>query len=256
VSAPDVECVVSLLNRLKSLVLQKETEVLSLNDLPRDKNFPKKAAQRILQNDEMYSLYRKIYAHKEEEVGRNIALCTQGKPSTIFADTKEQNVCCRVGQTKLFVHNIAFFNKHADAIRRIWSDKAAAASKEKPEILLHIHMISTIVSAEEVYKGKIESYAHKDEMWIWIPSEDLAIEQLKHFLNHFQKAPGLKENPMEVEFLGENAAELSLVFKESFFDIPQKISKRNLPIAILRYKAASINSRKAMVSPFLPTVRN
>lgn len=252
VTAPDVECVVSLLNRLQSLILQKEVEVLSLDELPRDAAFPKKAAKKILQNDEMYSLYRKVYAHKEKEVEHNLELCAQGKPSTIFVDTKEQNGCCRIGQTKIFASNVPFFFTHVDAIRHVWYETAIQIFRKKTEILLHMHMFSTLVSAEEVYKGQAGSYNHKDELWIWIPKGESSVELLKRFLHNFQNSPGLKENPLEVDFLGDNASELALIFKESFFDIPQKSMQRNLPIAVLRFKAGMLNSRKAMVTPFLP----
>ena len=252
VSAMDVDCVVELLNRLKTIATGKECEVLSLEDLPRDAKFPKKAAARILQNEEMYSLYRKVYAHREKDIEKNLHLAADGAKSHIFADTKEQNGCCRVGQTKLFAPNVPFFEKKADAIRKQWVQTALEVFKERSEIDLHMHLISTIVSAEEVYRGTPGNYAHPDELWIWIPSEETAVEHLKRFLTSFQNSPGLKDNPMEVEFLGENAEELALIFKESFLSIPQKRSKRGIPIAILRYKAGSLNSRKAMISPFLP----
>ncbi len=253
VSAQDVECVAQLLNRLKTLSVGEEIEVISLDDLPRDPSFPKKAAAKILQNREMYSLYRKIYAHKEKALEENLALCAQGKASTIFSDTKEQNGCCRVGQTKIFASNLSFFRRHADAIRSVWLRGAMDVSEKKQEIMLHLHMVSTIVSAEDVYRGKNAEHAHKDEMWIWIPPGEMPIERLKKFLYQFQNSPGLKDNPLDVEFLGDNGEELALVFKESFLDVPQKFSKQGLPLAVLRFKAGSLNSRKAMVSPFLPT---
>ena len=255
VSALDVDCTASLLNRMKSLAMGKEMEIITLEDLPRNRSFPKKAAERILQNEDTYSLYKKVYAYREKEVENNILLAAKKKPSNIFADTKEQNGCCRVGQTKMFRSNISLFSKHADAICRAWVLSAAQLHKEKPEIDLHIHMTSTIVSAEEVYRGKAGSYSHKDEFWIWIPVEEAAaVEHLKRFLSAFQSSPATKNNPLEVEFLGSNAAELKMIFKESFFEIPHKTSKRNIPVAILRYKAGTLNSRKAMVSPFLPNL--
>ena len=252
VSAFDVECVVSLLNRLKSIQTGKETEILSLDDLPRGPQFPKKAAEKILRNEEMYSLYRKVYAYREKEVEHNISLCAKGEPSNLFADTKEQNGCCRVGQTKMFARNVSLFNKNGDAIRRMWLGLAKETVEKKPEIDFHLHMISTIVSAEEVYEGGAGKYSHKDELWIWIPEGESAVEHLKRFLNLFQSSPGMKNNTFEVEFLGSNADELALIFKESFIEIPTSRSNKNLPIAVLRYRAGSLNSRKAMVSPFLP----
>lgn len=254
VSVQDVECVVSLLNRLKSLSLGKEVEVLSLADIPRDVQFAKKSAERILRNEEMYSLYRKVYVYREAEVARNLELSAKGAPSNLFADTKEQNGCCRIGQTKLFVNNLSLFEKRADAIRLHWLQMAVETQKKKPEIDLHIHMISTIVSAEEVFKGLSGKYAHSDELWIWIPSTETAVTHLKRFLSSFQSSPGLKDNPMEVEFLGDNAEELDQIFQESFVNIPRKVRNQGMPVAVLRYRAGSLNSRKAMVSPFLPSI--
>ncbi|MBI5273129.1 MAG: hypothetical protein HY861_04020 [Chlamydiia bacterium] len=253
VSAADVECVARLLNLLKSLSLCKEAEVLTLDDLPRDPTFPKQAAKRILQNEEMYSLYRKIYTYREKEIADNLGLCAQGKPSSIFSDTKEQNGCCRIGQTKIFAQNVPLFLDHADAIRKVWLNNALRIYREKPEIDLHLHMISTVVSAEEVYRGSSTAYPHQDELWIWAPQEEVAIEHLKTFLSAFQSSPGLKNNPVEVDFLGDNAAALSLLFQESFLEAPHHIVKKGLPLAMIRYAAGSLNSRKAMISPFLPT---
>jgi hypothetical protein len=255
VSALDVECVASLLNRLKTLAEKREVEIVSLDDLPKDRSFPRKAAQRILQNGDMYSLYKKVYAHKEKEVEKNISLAARRKASNLFADTKEQGGCCRVGQTKMFASNVKRFAKHADPIRRAWVAAAEKVHKEKPEIDLHLHMTSTIVSAEEVYRGRSGSYSHKDEMWIWIPDQEpAAVEHLKRFLSAFQNSSGVKNNSLEAEFLGANAEELKVIFKESFCEIPHRTKKKNLPIAVLRYKAGTLNSRKAMVSPFLPSI--
>ncbi|HSX14251.1 MAG TPA: hypothetical protein VLE96_07540 [Chlamydiales bacterium] len=254
VSVLDVECVVSLLNRLKSLMTGKEEEIISLDDLPKDKNFPKIAAMRILQNKEMYSLYNKVYAHREKEVAENILLCQKGKPNQIFADTKVQNGCCRVGQTKIFARNVPLFSKAASDISLIWLENSIRINKEQPQIDLFIHMISTVASADEVCSGKATEYLHKDEMWIWIPDQELAIEHLKRFLNGFQLSPGLKNNPLEIELIGPKAQEYHTYFKTSFIEVPMKQMKGKQSLIIIRYKAGSLNSRKAMISPFLPTL--
>lgn len=254
VSVLDVECVVSLLNRLKSLMTGKEEEIITLEDLPKDKNFPKKASERILQNEEMYSLYNKVYAHRESEVAENILLCQKGKPSQFFADTKVQNGCCRVGQTKIFARNMSLFAKASSEIAHIWLENSARINQEQPQIDLFIHMISTVTSADEVYSGKTVEYPHKDEMWIWIPDHEVAVEHLKRFLNGFQLSPGLKNNPLNVELIGPKAAEYHTYFKTSFFEVPIKQLKGKHTFIIIRYKAGTLNSRKAMISPFLPTI--
>lgn len=252
VSQRDIECVVNLLNRMKSLLLKKPVEIISLDDIPKDKQFTKNAARKILQNEDMYSLYRRVYAYREKDIEKNLASCAQGKPSSLFLDTKEQNGCCRVGQTKIFSQNRATFLKHRQKIRETWWENARSLYKDKPEYDLHLHMVSTIVGAEEVYSGSQGNYSHKDEMWIWIPSTDNGIEHLKRFLTAFQESHQIKQSELEVEFLGDNAEELKQIFTESFLPVSMSSVKGKLPIAVLYYKAASLNSRKAMVSPYLP----
>ncbi|HSW87192.1 MAG TPA: hypothetical protein VLG49_06820 [Rhabdochlamydiaceae bacterium] len=255
VTQRDVEIVASLLNRLKSLALKKEVEIISFDDLSKNGQFVQEAAQRILQNNDMYSLYRRIYLSKENSIEENIQLCVRGKPSNIFADTKEQNGCCRVGQTKLFRKNVPSFQKHADQLRVMWVEEARTFHREKNEVDLHLHMISTLASADDLYAGTRGKYTHKDELWIWIPTIEQAIEHLKSFLNAFRSSPQVIHNELEVEFLGENGKELEKIFSESFLPIPRKFAsskEKQLPIAVVRYKAGSINSRKGMISPYLP----
>ena len=155
VSNRDLECVAQLLNRLKSLTMGKEVEIVNFDDIPRDKAFIKTASRRILQQEDMYSFYKKTYSFREKEVEANLELCRKGQDSTIFVDAKEQNGCARVGQTKLFTSNFSLFLKHAQEIRQVWLDKSFEIYQEKPEIDLHLHMISTIASADEVYKSQI-----------------------------------------------------------------------------------------------------
>lgn len=256
VSIRDVECVASLLNRLKSLTAGHEVETVHFDDLPRDDKFAMAAARRLLQNLELYSLYYKIYTAKEEAMETNIRLCFEGKPSTLFADTKVQNGCCRVGQTKMFVKNFPVFESHADPIRSVWLREAQVVQHERSECDLHLHMISTLAGAEDLFKGETNHYKHRDELWIWIPALDTAIGHLKSFLNGFRSLAQLQTPSTDVEFLGENAKELDQIFHESFMPCPHKLAPRGsapgLPIAIIRFKAATINSRKAQISPFLP----
>jgi hypothetical protein len=116
----------------------------------------------------------------------------------------------------------------------------------------HLHMVSTIAGAEDLFAGTVDKYPHQDEIWIWIPDVEQAIVHLKSFLTAFKASPAAVSNEWEVEFLGDNAAMLKECFEESFLRVPYHIVKKNLPIAVMRYKAGTINSRKAMISPYLP----
>ena len=257
VSRRDVECVAYLLNRLKSLVEGEEMEIIHFDGLKRDETFVEKAASRILQHRDMYSLYRKIYLAKEQLAEENLQLCAQGKDSSVFVDTKLQNGCVRVGQTKLFAQNYSTFIAHAPKLRETWVKSSVSFFNDRREFDLYLHMTSTIAGAEDVYKGANGKYKHKDELWVWIPMTEQSIEHLKSFLNEFRVSPRIVENEreIEVEFSGPNGKELSKIFKESFLSCPHYFTKekgRGQSFAIIRFPAGAINSRKAMISPYLP----
>ena len=254
VSRMDVECVASLLNRLKSLTLKKEVEIIDFDDLLENEDFTSQAAVRLLQNEDFYSLYTKVYASKEQGVNENLKKCLDKKESNIFADTKTLNGCSRVGQTKIFARNYPTFEKGAFELRKEWYENAVSLHSHRREILLHIHLISTIPSARELFKGKPLIYNHRDEMWLWIPPVELALEKLKLFLNRFKGSPAAQKLAFEVEFFGKNAQDLSEVFRESFFSIKHLFSGevRGPSIIVLRYNAGGLNSRKAMIAPYLP----
>ncbi|MBS0627622.1 MAG: hypothetical protein JSS09_05365 [Verrucomicrobia bacterium] len=256
VSCRDVVCVASLLNRLKTLSIQKEVEIVSLDDIAQDKHFVGKAAQRILQNEDMYSLYKKIYVFKEEAVERALSLCVEGKPSAIFADTKVQNGLNRVGQSKLFAKNFKTYAHSWVDICALWQKEAKKFYEETPDCDLHMHMISTVPSADDMYAGKEGECLHKDELWIWIPTTEQAVGHLKSFLSAFRNSPQIISSEMEIEFLGDNEKLLEQIFHESFKQVSKKTSstdkKMSVPVAVLRYRAGLLNSRKAMISPYLP----
>jgi hypothetical protein len=254
VSKRDLECVAQLINRLKSLFLQKEVEVLSLGDLPSNQDFAALAARRILQNEDMYSLYRKIYLSKEEAAEESILSCASGETTSFFVDTKEQNGFARVGQMKIFSRNYPAFEKHLAQLRSRWYASILDFVQDKPEIDLHMQMISTIAGAEDLFAGSNAEYAHQDELWIWIPFTEQSIEHLKGFLNAFRSSPQLQKDGLSVEYYGDKAREYDQIFTESFLQIPKKVvtAPGKLSIAVLKYKAGLINSRKAMISPYLP----
>jgi hypothetical protein len=251
----DLECIAQLLNRLKSLSFGHEVEIVNFDDIPKDKKFVKGAAHRILQQADMYSLYKKVYHFKETEVETNLERCINGLDSNIFSDAKEQNGCARVGQTKMFVSNFPFFLENGEKIRNVWLSKSQEVHQEKPEIDLHIHMISTIASADEVYKNQIGPYQHQDELWFWIPFTQQGYNHLNSFLAGFQYGVKNLKEEMSIEFLGSSTQEFIKIFTQNFPEIQQKTSMSDNPaIAILRFKAGGLNSRKSMISPFLPRI--
>ena len=212
------------------------------------------ATKRILQNRDIYSIYCKIYKAKEENVEKNVRLCIKGKPSSIFVDTKEQNGCARVGQTKIFSRNYPSFSKHVATLQEQWYKMLFDYWSDHPEVDLHLQMISTIAGADNLFLGNEIKDSHLDELWIWIPFTEQSIEHLKSFLNAFRSCPALIKGDLSICFYGDTVKAYEQIFAESFFLITKKEinNKSTLPIAVLKFPAGAINSRKAMVSPCLP----
>ncbi len=257
VTTRDIMCVVNLLNRMKSLIEKKVIEVIDLDDIPRNAQFAKQAAKRILKSPDMHSIYKKIFSYKEEEIEKQIKLCGEGKPHELFADTKEQNKCCRVGQIKLFSSNIPAFEKNRQKIMEQWLQNSYDVVQTHPEIDFHLFMISTIPSTDEVYEDRVGRYVHQDELWFWGPHQREALAHLSSFLLAFQSAVELQNNHLYLEILsGDNAQpEIEEIFRRHFLPVRLslvKTSQRIKPWAILRYDAGSINSRKATITPYLP----
>ncbi len=258
VSRLDVECMASLLNRLKSLVEKKEVELFNFDEIKESQDFTQKAARILLQNQDFYSLYSKVYIHKERGVAENLNQCVKGAKSNVFSDIKTLNTCNRVGQTKIFASNYPLFEKHLCKLRSIWYQNAVDAHKSNREFLLLFHMISTVTSADDLFKGKEISYWHQDELWMWIPKTEVATEKFKLFLDSFKASPAaMAIKKWEVQFIGERAKEFSQIFDESFFKIvhTQLSPPSDIPLlslAILKYDAGRLNSRKGMIAPYLP----
>ena len=261
VSKRDVECTVGLLNRLVSFKEEREVEIVTLDGIPEGKDWAQIGAQRLLRNAEMYELYHRIYLNKEEELERSLSLATSEHLVNLFLDTKDVNGCCRVGQTKLFSMDIPLFLKNKDKFLTHWLEQAQQSQSRRPDLNLHLHMISTIPSAQEVYEGRTGNYAHRDEMWIWAANNQRAYDLLTSFLENIRNSPSIINNDVEVELLDPKDIHLQGVFQRHFSHI--SIHKPNpdeklpvYPIAILKYRAGSLNSRKAMISPYLPRVES
>ena len=251
----DVECVVELLNRMNSLLVKKEVEVVNLDNIPQDHHFAKEAAKRILRNRDMYAFYRQIYDTKEREIEESLALGLQNKFDALFADTKEQNGCCRVGQTKLFSSNFPSFLKIAPKMMEFWVNNATDTHRKKPQIDLHLHMVSTIASAEEVYEDKVGHYTHQDQLWFWNPTTQKGYDHLTTFLTAFFSAMKF-DSGTQIKFLPGVSEEVQRIFMQNAFEITceRQLEGPNLPVAILYFAAGTINSRKAMITPYLPKI--
>lgn len=254
VTQRDVECIRSLLNRMKSLILCEEVEIIDFDDIEKNIEFPTLAAKKLLQNEDLYSLYRKIYDTKEQSLNELIQESINKDSIGIFADTKIQNNCVSVGQTKIFPNNYTRYLKHREALRALWIERSHEQFTLQNHLDLYLHMISTLASAKQLYTGKSSQHPHNDELWIWIPDYETSIEHLQFFLTTWKQLLELEKNIISIELYGKDCSIYEHILKEALFN-NLKITyfpKHKFSICIIYYRAGSMNSRKTMISPFLP----
>lgn len=256
-SLRDLQCVVELVNRIYSIEMASVVEILSLDDLPKDHTFIGAARSRILKHPAMYELYSKVYNFKEETLKEQIHLCCKRLPNTLFSDTKIQNGCARVGQIKLTSPLVPYFQGFAHDVRAIWLKEAIEISASNQQVDLFLQMISTIAGAKEVFEDKSAPYNHTDELWLWCPMHEEACEHLIHFLRGFRYARELEGIPLEVEVYAKDPQTAKNLIEQHFIAQSLKaVSSMQVSygaLVIFKVQATKLNSRKAVITPYLPS---
>lgn len=248
VGVRDVRCVAELLNRLKTLCSGVETEVITLENLIETPEEVKRAAEKLLKTPELHALYIALYKQREEEVEAALRSAANSSNLTLFADTKQQNGCCRIGQVKLFKGNQAFYKKHESKLLTVWLDESERIEKQDRDYDLHLMMLSTLESPS---KQMIEG---EDGLWIWAAPTSVALDHLTRFLSAFQHLALFQKNLPRVTVYGPKAREWQEIFMQNF-RVAQSIQiepQGSRTFAIIHYPCGLLNSRKTMISPFLP----
>ncbi len=253
VSEYDLDVMASLLNRLKSLMLGDEVEIVNFDDILRnDPEFTKKAAKKLLQTHDLYSLYGVIYKAKEEAIDHLIQMTASGKETHFFQDTKllGSGGYAAVGQFKHFARNEPLLRKNITKIRKAWIERSERTFKKGPEILLHMFMVSTVSSAEELFSDSLQKPTYSDEIWFWVPEDDKKAEHyLTNFFLEFAKTPRAVKQELCFEFCGK-ANRYEKIFAEAFAGkmFKSEHSKSEPTMIVLKVAAGSIKSRKTDVA--------
>ncbi len=252
VSEYDVDGMASLLNRLKSLMLREEVEVVNFDDISRsDVEFTKKAAKKLLQTHDLYSLYGVIYKAKEEAIDTLIQETAAGRETHFFQDTKVlgSGGYAAIGQFKHFARNEPVLRKSITNIRKAWYERSQKTFEERPEVLLHMFMLSTVSSAEELFSDSLEKPTYSDEIWFWIPDDKRGEHYLTNFLLEFARTPKAEKQELSFEFCGK-ASHYEKIFTEAFEGktFKSKHSKGEPTMVILKVAVGSIKSRKTDVA--------
>jgi hypothetical protein len=257
VTYQDVDIVKELINRMKTIITQQETEVVHFDDISEGPDFVQAAASRLLRNADLYSITQKIYKNKETFIDQVIENSAHGIQNLFFADTKEQNGCVRIGQFKLYPINYSVYKKHQQALQLAFMNESLKVSSRKKEIDLHLFMVSTLTSLEALFDHKARHSEHLDEIWIYIPQDvEGGASHLRAFFNSFGASSGAQKSIKGVRVLGRHPL-LEEIIESTLLNqikVPfEKIeNKKGDSLIILDVLSGSMNSRKAMITPFLP----
>lgn len=251
VTARDIDTVKELMNRIAAFEHGEIVDLISFDSIIKDDNYPHHAAALLLQLPEMYKIYQRTLSLMEQEVENELTKMEQGTSDVLFNDTKEQNGVAAITQIKLFSENFNHFDRAETKLREKWVEKCQKKYEDNKQIDLFILMVSTIPSAEEL-GGCLVERVHRDALWFWIPEKGEA--HLSSFLTGFQAA--VKSIDFELITINDEG-EIAQLFAQNFKPVEKTHSrKENIPgkLAILQFKPGLINSRKAMISPYLPRI--
>ncbi|MCM8541875.1 MAG: hypothetical protein NE328_16520, partial [Lentisphaeraceae bacterium] len=178
----DILCVAELINRIKSILAEKEVEVLDISHYPRSPRYLKQAIREVLVNKDSYSFYKGIYDHREKVV--DTWMMDPNYRFRCFEDRKIQNETCAVSQLKFFPRNRDAFISSRDVLLKDWFKIKSMVRTKSPEVDFFLHMTSTIPGAKEAYDGTMKSDGEEDEIWLSVNYDsDQSTSRFRQFLD-------------------------------------------------------------------------
>lgn len=249
VSVRDITVMVCLINKLYSLKEEKEVVVLSLSSLdPNSESFARTAAAYILSSHYVYPLYSSMHALKEHIIVAGIKRCCEGNKQPLFEDTKIQAGYARVGQQKLFTSLASNVSDVSTLLMTKWVEEADSIFRKSSDITLHLLLISTINGAEEAFHNKRASFDHSDMMWLYNP--DGMNQKSLDFIKKFISNPNMQNKIKQIRWFGTKNKDIEMLCENLDISI-DTVNDGNINVLSIEVLPGSINSRKAMVSPFL-----
>ena len=239
-------------------------EMLSLNSTTA-KLIPSHAEKEtILHHPQVKELFQLIDQTRAAVLETEIVSAAQAsgdhEPS-LFRDTKIQNNCARVGQIKLLTQVSEHFAKYKHDLRSTWAARARQLCRSQRNLSLHLQMISTLLKDGEEAPAQ-------DELWIWCDQSERGYEHMTHFLRGFRLSEAiqkelawLKSNPNDTGALTvtihaskEAVKPLMDVVCVNFMKCASRVNILDSQEAYITisYRPGTINSRKSLISPYLP----
>lgn len=254
----DILCVAELINRIKSILAKREVETLDISHYPRSPRYLKQAIREVLVNEDSYSFYKEIYNHREKVVNT-----WMGDPNyrfRCFEDRKIQNETCSVSQLKFFPRNRKTFNENREELLEHWFKVKSMVRTKSPEVDFFLHMTSTIPGAQEAFEGTMKCDGEEDEIWLSVNYDsDQSTSRFRQFLDFIKVSPKYSQIKLHLSIEGPAGKGRDLLSSIIRVTVPHMVcdfvEETDIPepIVVFKFTQGTMNSRKADITPFLPT---
>lgn len=252
VTAFDLRIVAQLVNRLKSLSLKQEVEIIHFDDLEGRNDFVELAQKRLLECPELYSLYIVNDAEKKKFLERQIIECANGKSMAFFSDTKVQNKYASIGQFKMMAQIESTYRKNQSIIRKTFYERSLKTNKENLSINLFLFMISSIDSAKDIYAKSDPKLNYMDEIWFYADLKDKrARHNLLAFLTVFLASEKMASQDFKIECVGESSKSFQDALESIGYKSTLADEGLDYTMIIIQVECKSIRSRKSDISTHL-----
>lgn len=233
----DVECVNSLLARLETLETKKEASSLTFDNIPSGPAFAKEAAKELLALPTMKKVWEAVMLLKQQDLDENLVQFFRKKPNTLFSDTKIQNGCNLITQIKRFKESKVPEN----TVNLGWLAFAEAQHEKNLDVDLGLFMLSSITWFE----------GDQDELLMWCAPTEKGKSHLSTFIHQFFEAvEGLE---YKIEIFNDKGGFIKEAFRrQGLIEFTERQTEGNSAWARMIYPAGQLNSRKSMISPYLP----
>ena len=255
----DLITLAELLNRIKSLQLGEEVELLDFSEVPKDRRELKRCIREILENEELYSFYKVVYDHRERVVNDLILAVEAQSDSRFFEDRKIQNQACSISQFKLFPRNWETFRQHRSTVLLNWMNLNKQTRRKDSGVDFFLHMMSTIPGANEAYHNISVNVDQDDEFWLsGMPDADESVSRMRQFFISMRKSPNHQNINLRCQIEGQSGHHKQVfegILKDTLGQAEFPFIENNelpYPVIVFRFNQGTLNSRKAHITPILP----
>ncbi len=249
----DLIVLASLLNRMKSIMLKREVETVNFDGIDVGDSSLEKMKKRLLENEDLKSIYSKNLIKKEELYERFIRETVAGKNDSLFNDSKLIDRYALVSQFKYLPENRLLIEEKNPQIIKRWEEYFLERyDNSQKEHNLAILMMTSLKSIQEIEGKRIDSFEFNDEIRVAAKKDDISgIIRQRDFVRKVLSTQSHKIIRIIIEGSSTAGRKLYQLIKDEDIEIEFYESEKQLVTVTLLVNRHEFTSRKSDVSPHL-----